>query len=94
MTPIALFERANNLPIIYTPSHHRTHLQKVCDARQNGQKSTTKHGTITESHNGNNNQHRINNNRTTDLTRTLAKVTRLLKCILLVQNLRCRFCHC
>ena len=38
MTPIALFERANNLPIIYTPSHHRAQLRKVCDARQNGQK--------------------------------------------------------
>ena len=39
-------------------------------------KKTTKHRTITESHNGSNNQHRINNNRTTALEWTAAKATR------------------
>ena len=36
----------------------------------------THNKTITESHNGSNNQQRINNNRTTALERTLAKATR------------------
>ena len=36
---------------------------------------TTKHRTITESHNESNNQQRINNNRTTALERTAARAT-------------------
>ena len=52
---------------------------------------TTKHRTITESHNGSNNQQRINNNRTTTLELTAAKATGGLICILLVPNLRPRF---
>ena len=50
---------------------------------------TTKHRTITESHNGSNNQQWINHNRTTALERTSAKATGGggggLKCILLAQ---------
>ena len=42
---------------------------------------TSKHRTITESHIGSNNQHRINYNRTTTLERTAAKATWGLKCI-------------
>ena len=49
---------------------------------------TTKHRTITESHNGSNNQHRINNNITTVSEQTAAKATGRLKCFLLVLNLR------
>ena len=35
-------------------------------------KSRTKHRTITDSHNGSNNKHQVNNNRTTTLERTVA----------------------
>ena len=60
-------------------------------------KRKTKHWTITESHNGNNNQHRIGNNRMNTLEQTSAKATGGgggLKCIFLVLNLRSRFCCC
>ena len=39
-------------------------------------KRTTKHRTITESHNGGNNKQQVNNNRTTALERTAAEATR------------------
>ena len=48
---------------------------------------TTKHRTITDSHNGSNNKQKVNNNRTTALERTAALATGGLKCILLVPNL-------
>ena len=47
----------------------------------------TKHRTITESHNGSNNQQLINNKRTTAIEWTAAKTTGGgLECILLVPN--------
>ena len=42
------------------------------DDCKNQNERATKHRTITESHNGSNNQQRINNNRTTALERTAA----------------------
>ena len=41
--------------------------QHYCKTRMDTKYRTTKHRTITESHNGRNNQQRINNNRTTAL---------------------------
>ena len=46
-----------------------------CKTRMDTKQRTTKHRTITESHNGSNNQQRINNNRTTALEWTGAKAT-------------------
>ena len=43
-----------------------------CKTRMDIKLRTTKHRTITDSHNGSNNKQRINNNRTTDLERTAA----------------------
>ena len=50
-----------------------------CKTRMTIKQSTTKQRTFTESHNWSNNQHRINNNRTTVLKQTVAKATRGLK---------------
>ena len=56
--------------------------QDDCKTRRDFKKRTTKHRTITESHNGSNNKQQINNNRTTTLERTAAQATgRGLKCI-------------
>ena len=63
-----------------------------CNTRTDTKQSTTKHRTITDTHNGSNNKQKVNNNRTTTLERTAA--TGGLKCILLVPNLRLRFCCC
>ena len=55
-----------------------------CETRMDTKLRTTKHRTITESHNGSNNQQRINNNRATALERTSAEATGgggELKCI-------------
>ena len=52
----------------------------------------TKHRTITDSPNGSNTKQQVNNNRTIALERTAALATVGLKCILLVPNLRPRFC--
>ena len=49
--------------------------QDDCKTRMDMKQHTTKHRTITESHNGTNNQHRINNIRTIALERTAAKAT-------------------
>ena len=46
-----------------------------CKTRMDTKQPTTKHRTITESHNGSNNQQRITNNRTTAIERTAAIVT-------------------
>ena len=66
--------------------------QDDCKTRTDTNKCTAKHRTITESHNGSNNQQRINNNRTTALELTAANATGGLKCIKSVANLRPRFC--
>ena len=60
-----------------------------CKTRMDIKCRTIKHRTTIESHNGSNNQQRVNNNRTTALERTTAEVTKLL-----VPNLRPRFCCC
>ena len=57
-------------------------------------KYTTKHRPITVSNTGSNNKQKVNNNRTTALERTATLDTGRLKCILLVPNLRPRFCCC
>ena len=46
--------------------------QDDCKTRMDIKQRTTKHRTITESHNGSNNKQQINNNRTTPLERTAA----------------------
>ena len=46
--------------------------QDDCKTRRDIEKRTTKHRTITESHNGSNNKQQVNNNRTTALERTEA----------------------
>ena len=65
-----------------------------CKARMNIKQCTTKHRTITESHNGSNNQQQINNSRTIPLERTAAYAFGGLENILLVLNLRHIFCFC
>ena len=65
-----------------------------CKTRVDTKQRTTAHRTITESHNGSNNQQGINNNRTTALERTVAKATGGLNAFYLVPNLRPRFCCC
>ena len=68
--------------------------QDDCNTRTDTKQRTRKHRTITDSHNGSNNKQQVNNNRTTALERTAASSTGGLKCILLVPNLRPRFCCC
>ena len=68
--------------------------QHDCKTRRDIKLCTTKHRTITDSHNGRNNKQQVNNNRTAALERTAALATGGLKCILLVPNLRPRFCCC
>ena len=68
--------------------------QDDCNTKMDIEQRTTKHRTITDSHNGSNNKQKVNNNRTTALERTAAQATGGLKCILLVPNLRPRFCCC
>ena len=46
--------------------------QDDCNTRMDIKKRTTKHRTITDSHNGSNNKQKVNNNRTTALERTAA----------------------
>ena len=46
--------------------------QDDCNTRTDTKQRTTKHRTITDSHNGSNNKQRVNNNRTTALERTAA----------------------
>ena len=46
--------------------------QDDCNTRTDTKQRTTKHRTITDSHNGSNNQQKVNNNRTTALERTAA----------------------
>ena len=64
--------------------------QDDCKTRMDIRERTTKHITITDSHNGSNNKQKVNNNtnRTIALKRTTALATRGLKCIILVPNLR------
>ena len=47
-------------------------LQDDCNTRTDTKQRTTKHRTITDSHNGSNNKQKVNNNRTTNLERTAA----------------------
>ena len=46
--------------------------QDDCKTRMDIKKPSTKHRTITDSHNGSNNKQKVNNNRTTALERTTA----------------------
>ena len=46
--------------------------QDDCNTRTDTKQRTTKHRTITDSHNGSNNKQKVNNNRTTSLERTAA----------------------
>ena len=46
--------------------------QDDCITRMDTKQRTTKHRTITDSHNGSNNKQKVNNNRTTALERTAA----------------------
>ena len=46
--------------------------QDDCNTRMDIKSRTTKHRTITDSHNGSNNRQKVNNNRTTTLERTAA----------------------
>ena len=46
--------------------------QDDCNTRMDIKYRTTKHRTITDSHNGSNNKQKVNNNRTTALERTAA----------------------
>ena len=48
-------------------------IEMIAKLKKDTKQRTTKHITIAESHNGSNNQQRINNNRTTTLERTAAK---------------------
>ena len=49
--------------------------QDDCNTRTDTKQRTTKHRTITDSHNGSNNKQKVNNNRTTALERTAALAT-------------------
>ena len=49
--------------------------QDDCKTRMHIKKHTTKHRTITDSHNGGNNKQQVNNNITTALERRAAKAT-------------------
>ena len=65
--------------------HHEGHIkqsnqlslphQDDCNTRTDTKQHTTKHRTITDSHNGSNNKQKVNNNRTIALELTAAKVT-------------------
>ena len=75
--------------------------QDDCKTRTDTKQCTTKHRTITNSYKGSNYKQKVNNNRTTTLERTAALSHGGgggggggLKCILLVPNLRPRFCCC
>ena len=46
--------------------------QDDCNTRMDIKQRTTKHRTITDSHNGSNNKQKVNNNRATALERTAA----------------------
>ena len=46
--------------------------QDDCNTKMDIEYRTTKHRTITDSHNGSNNKQKVNNNRTTALERTAA----------------------
>ena len=49
--------------------------QNDCKTRRDIKQRTTKHRTITDSHNGSTNKQKVNNNRTTALERTAAQAT-------------------
>ena len=49
--------------------------QDDCNTRMDIKLRTTKHRTITDSHNGSNNKQKVNNNRTTALERTADQAT-------------------
>ena len=61
-------------------NHHETPGRQIkqnnhqddCNTRMGIKYRTTKHRTITDSHNGSNNKQKVNNNRTTALERTAA----------------------
>ena len=62
-TPVRQIKQSNQL---FLPN------QDDCKTRRDINKRTTKHRTITESHNWSNNKQQVNNNRTTALERTAA----------------------
>ena len=63
MTPGRQTKQSNQLSLPH---------QDDCKTRRDIKQRTTKHRTITESHNGSNNKQQVNNNRTTALERTAA----------------------
>ena len=98
---------SENTTITFCRSTHGTEQKQSQDTRntnkvkqpikmiglENGIKQcTTKQGTNEDSYYGSNNQQRINNNRTTALERIATLATKGLKRILMVPNLRPRFC--
>ena len=62
-TPGSQIKQSNQLSLLH---------QDDCNTRTDTKQRTTKHRTITDSHNGNNNKQKFNNNRTTALDRTAA----------------------
>ena len=62
-TPGRQFKQSNQLSLPH---------QDDCNTRTDTKQRTTKHRTITDSHNGSNNKQKVNNNRTTALERTAA----------------------
>ena len=71
--------------------------QDDCNTKMDTKQRTTKHRTITDSHNGSNNKQKVNNNRTTALERTAAQATGGgggAKCTLLAPNPHPRLHRC
>ena len=77
--------------LLNVPSFSSCYFNKIKRTSRLGRLLALSLEILTESHNGINNQQRINNNRTIALERTAAKATAWLKCIFLVPNLRPRF---
>ena len=59
-TPGRQIKQSNQLSLLH---------QDDCNTRMDIKQRTTKHGTITDSHNGSNNKQKVNNKRTTALER-------------------------
>ena len=62
-TPGRQIKQSNQLSLLH---------QDDCNTRTDTKQRTTKHRTITDSHNGSNNKQKVNNKRTTALERTAA----------------------
>ena len=84
-----MIRKYHNQPCEEPLNHHETSGRQIkqsnqlslphqddCNTRTDTKQSTTKHRTITDSHNRSNNKQKVNNNRTTALERTAAWATR------------------